>query len=156
MFLAWQRNAIYWIIGLFTCHFSSNLEISNSFEKLRSFWIQICKAFFSKPLFRGRAFDLKFCITTKEYIKLDLSVFRGNVLTLYHEWEHSWLYCSHLGLCKKVLNFRSNSRPLNINLEGYALHNQIQNDLSFSKLFEICKSDKLWQDTLSKREHCQS
>ena len=43
-----------------------------------------------------------------------------------------------------VQNFRSNSRPLNSGLENNALHIWIQNDLSFSKLFEICKSDVLW------------
>ena len=44
-----------------------------------------------------------------------------------------------------VQNFRPNSRPLNSGLEKNALHIWIQNDLSFSKLFEIWKSDELWQ-----------
>ena len=38
----------------------SDFQFSNSFEKLRSFWIQICKVFLSKPMFRGREFELKF------------------------------------------------------------------------------------------------
>ena len=42
-----------------SCQSLFNLEISNSSEKLRSFWIQICKAYFSKPLFRGRASHVK-------------------------------------------------------------------------------------------------
>ena len=42
-------------------------------------------------------------------------------------------------------NFGSNARPLNNGLEKNALHIWIQNDLSFSKLFEIWKSDKKWQ-----------
>ena len=40
---------------------------------------------------------------------------------------------------------RSNARPLNGGLEKNALHIWIQNDLSFSKLFKICKLDKKWQ-----------
>ena len=42
-------------------------------------------------------------------------------------------------------NFRSNARPLNSGLEKNALHIWIQNDFSFSELFEIWKSDKKWQ-----------
>ena len=42
-------------------------------------------------------------------------------------------------------NFRSNARPLNSGLEQNALHIWIQNDLSFSKLFEISKLDEKWQ-----------
>ena len=42
------------------CQKLSDLQISNSSEKLRSFWIQICKAIFSKPLFKGLASALKF------------------------------------------------------------------------------------------------
>ena len=41
-------------------------------------------------------------------------------------------------------NFKSNSRPLNIGLETNALHIWIQNDLSFSKLFEIHKLEGKW------------
>ena len=41
--------------------------------------------------------------------------------------------------------FRSNARPLNSGLEKNALHIWIQNDLSFSKLFEISKLDEKWQ-----------
>ena len=44
-----------------------------------------------------------------------------------------------------VQNFRPFSRPLNSGLEKNALHIWIQNDLSFSKLFKIWKSDKKWQ-----------
>ena len=53
-------------VGLFICQSLSDFQISNSFEKLRSFWIQICKAFFSKSIFRGRKFDLKFGVIPKE------------------------------------------------------------------------------------------
>ena len=56
-------------LGLFICQSKTDFQISNSFEKLISFWIQICKAFFSKQLFRGREFDLKFCTTPKENTK---------------------------------------------------------------------------------------
>ena len=57
------------------------------------------------------------------------------------------MHCNVLfwGNTKKMPNFRSNLRPLNIDLEKNALHIWIQNDLSFSKRFEIWKSDKLWQ-----------
>ena len=44
-----------------------------------------------------------------------------------------------------VQKFRSNARPLNSGLEKNALHIWIQNDLSFSKLFEISKLDEKWQ-----------
>ena len=54
------------------CQNVSDLQISDSFEKLRSFWIEVIKGiFFSKSLFKGREFDLKFshfCITPKENI----------------------------------------------------------------------------------------
>ena len=56
-------------------------------------------------------------------------------------------------------NFRSNARPLNGGLEKNALHIWIQNDLSFSKLFEIWKLDEKWQmnipspDEISKMLH---
>ena len=42
-------------------------------------------------------------------------------------------------------NFNSNSRPLNNGLDKNALHIWIQNDLSFSKLFKIHRSDVKWQ-----------
>ena len=75
-------------LGLFICQSSSDFQISNSFEKLRSFWIQICKAFFSKPLFRGRAFDLNFCTTPKENTAyLSIILFSDNVLVPNHEGE---------------------------------------------------------------------
>ena len=41
--------------------------------------------------------------------------------------------------------FRSNARPLNSGLEKNDLHIWIQNDPSFSKLFEISKLDEKWQ-----------
>ena len=53
-------------LGLFICQSPSDFQISISFEKLRSFWIQICNAFFSKLIFRGRKFDLKFGVIPKE------------------------------------------------------------------------------------------
>ena len=45
---------------------------------------------------------------------------------------------------RNLPDFKSNSRPLNNGLERNALHIQIQNDLSFSKLFEIWRLDVLW------------
>ena len=62
------RYFIYRVLAWPNCQATSDFQISNSSEKLRSFWIQIFKAFFSKSLFRGRAFDLNFCITTKEML----------------------------------------------------------------------------------------
>ena len=124
----------------------SDLQISNSFEKLRSFCIQICKAFFSKPLFRGRKFDLKFC-TFLHYPKrghyaFQVILFRSNGLINYRKIEYFWYTLISFGITP---NFRSNLRPLNIDLEKNALHIWIQNDLSFSKLFEISKLDEKWQ-----------
>ena len=79
---------------MFICHFLSNLQILNSFEKLRSFWIQICKAFFSKPPFRGRAFDLKFCIIPKENRLIQvLFLFSVKVLAFYCEREITLNLC---------------------------------------------------------------
>ena len=75
-----------------TCQTMSDLQILNSFEKLRSFCIQICKAFFSKPLFRGRKFDLKFC-TFLHYPKrghyaFQVILFRSNGLINYRKIEY--------------------------------------------------------------------
>ena len=53
-------------LGLFICQNVSDLQILNSFKKLRSFWIEVTKGIFSKPLFRGRKFDLKIGIIPKE------------------------------------------------------------------------------------------
>ena len=116
----------------------SDLQISNSFEKLRSFCIQICKAFFSKPLFRGRKFDLKFC-TFLHYPKrghyaFQVILFCSNGLINYRKIEYFWYTLISFGITP---NFRSNLRPLNIDLEKNALHIWIQN--------EIWKSGKLWQ-----------
>ena len=133
-------------LGLFTCQIPSDLQILNSFEKLRSFCIQICKAFFSKPLFRGRKFDLKFC-TFLHYPKrghyaFQVILFRSNGLINYRKIEYFWYTLISFGITP---NFRSNLRPLNIDLEKNALNIWNQNDLSFSKLVKIYKSDILWQ-----------
>ena len=123
-----------------SCQSMSDLQISISFKKLRSFWIQICKAYFSKPLFRGRKFDLKFC-TFLRYPKrvhsaFQVILFRSNGLINYRKIEYFWYTLISFGITPK---FRSNLRPLNINLEKNALQIWIQNDLSFSKLFKIWK-----------------
>ena len=124
-----------------SCQNMSNLQISNSFEKLRSFWIEV-----AKDIFLGRKFDLKFC-TFLHYPKrghyaFQVILFHSNGLINYRKIEYFWYTLISFGITP---NFRSNLRPLNINLEKNALHIWIQNDLSFSKLFEIWKSDKLWQ-----------
>ena len=101
-----------------SCQSMSDLQISISFKKLRSFWIQICKAYFSKPLFRGRKFDLKFC-TFLHYPKrghyaFQVILFRSNGLINYRKIEYFWYTLISFGITP---NFRSNLRPLNIVLE---------------------------------------
>ena len=48
------------LLDIVSCQSISDLQISNRFEQLGSFLIEINKNFLSKPLFRGRAFALKF------------------------------------------------------------------------------------------------
>ena len=52
-------------IGLFICQNVSDFKKTHSFEKLISFYIEVIKGIFSKPLFRGRKFDPNFCIIQK-------------------------------------------------------------------------------------------
>ena len=122
---------------------SSNFE---QFWKAEIILYSNMQSIFSKPLFRGRKFDLKFC-TFLRYPKRVHSAFQvilfcSNGLIDYRKIEYFWYTLISFGITP---NFRSNLRPLNIDLEKNALHIWIQNDLSFSKLFKIWKSDKLWQ-----------
>ena len=73
---------------------------------------------------------------------LGIFLFHGNMLAPYRKIEMLELLMFSFRI---VQNFRANSQPLNSSLEKNALHIWIQNDLSFSKLFEIWKSDKKWQ-----------
>ena len=75
-------------------------------------------------------------------VYVGIFLFHGNMLAPYRKIEMLELLMFSFRI---VQNFRPNSRPLNSGLEKNALHIWIQNDLSFSKLFEIWKSDKKWQ-----------
>ena len=126
-----------------SCQSMSDLQISISFKKLRSFWIQICKAYFSKPLFRGRKFDLKFC-TFLRYPKrvhsaFQVILFRSNGLINYRKIEYFWYTLISFGITP---NFRSNLRPLNIDLEKkcFAYLNS-----EWSQLFKTVRNLKIRQ-----------
>ena len=75
-------------------------------------------------------------------VYVGIFLFHGNMLAPYRKIEMLELLMFSFRI---VQNFRPNSRPLNSGLEKNALHIWIQNDLSFSKLFEIWKSNKKWQ-----------
>ena len=83
-----------------------------------------------------------FCLTEKRTFCCKYICVKVRCWYLIGKWNCLSYLVFSLGV---VQNFRPNSRPLNSGLEKNALHIWIQNDLSFSKLFEIWKSDKKWQ-----------
>ena len=99
------------LLDIVSCQSMSDLQISNRFEKLGSFLIEINKNFLSKPLFRGRAFALKFGrflhYSKRESLFILLFLLHGQVLAHYRKIE---LYlnkqCSLLGQCKSLGQMR--------------------------------------------------
>ena len=60
--------------------------------------LKLLKPFFSKPLFKGREIDLKFCITPKENIKKNNAfLFSDKVLAPYRGIE--------IGICNIYFSF---------------------------------------------------
>ena len=74
-------------------------------------------------------------------VYVGIFLFHGNMLAPYRKIEMLELLMFSFRI---VQNFRPNSRPLNSGLEKNALYIWIQNDLSFSKLFKIWKSDVVY------------
>ena len=83
-----------------------------------------------------------FCLTEKRTFCCKYICVKVRCWYLIGKWNCLSYLVFSLGV---VQNFRSNSRPLNSSLEKNALHIWIQNEISFSKLFEIWKSDDKWQ-----------